>query len=159
MVIKGFEQAMGLQAKQQAESQDRIAKLEANLRLTHDELTADAKENHDKVKTEVFSLRIELSTFAAGLQEINGTNMQAIDKIERIDRMFKEHLDVAFACVEVKCAPLSSAIGELEGRIPMRAPPGPVEMPPGVPAGVPVHELSPEPKPSIDGVAERLAAV
>ena len=133
LVIKGFEQALGHQAQQQAEAQDKIQKLEANLRTVHEELTADAKENHDKVKTEVFSLRIELSSFAAGLQEINATNTQAIDKIERIDRMFKEHLDVAFVCVEVKCASLNSAIDELESRIPMRAPRAPSRCRPACP--------------------------
>ena len=157
LVIKGFEQNIAQQAQQQADSQARIVKLEADVKHVHDELTADAKENHDKVKNEVFSLRTELSSFAASLQEVNTENAKAIGKIESIDRAFKEHLDVAFVCIEVKCASLSTVIDELNDRIPPKAPPAPMRMPPGVPAGVTVHELSPEPKP-LD-LAERLAAV
>ena len=54
LVVKGFEQTVAHQAQQQAESQVRITKLETSLQRAHDELTADSKENHVKVKNEVF---------------------------------------------------------------------------------------------------------
>ena len=151
LVMKGFEQVLGHQAQQQAESAGKIQKLEASIKVVHDELNADAKENHDKVKTEIFALRTELSNFAECIAQVNTSNVQAIEKIEAIDKKFKEHLDVAFVCIEVKCASLSSALEELDSRLPMRAPPGPVRAPPGVP----VHELSPEPK----AAEERLSAI
>ena len=74
LVIKGFEQTVTQQAQQQADSQARITKLEKSLQRAHEELTAESKENQDKVKNEVFSLRTELSGFAAGLQEVNFAN-------------------------------------------------------------------------------------
>ena len=152
-VIKGFEHVLGNQAKEQTNAEARITKLESDLPDVRNELVSYIKDEHQEVVGEFLSLRGELSDFASRVEDVTQANIQAVERIKSIDRILKEHLDVAFACVEVKCESLTSAMEELGARVEAGKQHPQIVTPPGVP----VHAMTPDR--SVLSMEERLAKV